>query len=262
MCLAFRKDDLIHKEEDHHGDAAVEHGGADVVDEVRHQQTSHCHPDAVDGVDNAGNDTERQQIPADLLGQIALAAEHKIALDGEVDALADDHGDHVGAEVGQAAVGGIVAQDVPLEGLAEQGDINARPAEIHHRQAGKGLGQELQQQVLEHRDEVGHDDEQAALPHPLGSCRVLCRKIVPEIHIVISLLSGLLVQLFLIAAVRHSILHQPHYAMCFSFTKRSSVKRVPMAGMMMRLRRVISLMVMGVNSLSNIGSLLLNQCFR
>ena len=42
----------IHKEEDHHGDAAVEHGGADVVDEVRHQQTSHRHPDAVDGVDD------------------------------------------------------------------------------------------------------------------------------------------------------------------------------------------------------------------
>ena len=52
------------------------------------------------------------------------------------------------------------------------------------------------------------------------------------------------------------------YAMCFSFTKRSSVKRVPIAGMMMRLRRVMSLMVMGVNSLSNISSLLLNPCFR
>ena len=50
--FALREDDLIHKEEDDHGDAAVEHGGADVVDEVRHQQTSHRHLDAVDGVDD------------------------------------------------------------------------------------------------------------------------------------------------------------------------------------------------------------------
>lgn len=91
--------------------------------------------------------------------KLPLLRNTKIALDGEVDALADDHGDHVGAEVGQTAVGGIVAEDVPLEGLAEQGNVDARPAEIHHRQACKGLGQKLQQQVLEHRDEVGHDDE-------------------------------------------------------------------------------------------------------
>ena len=88
--FALREDDLIHKEEDDHGDAAVEHGGADVVDEVRHQQTSHRHPDAVDGIDDAGDDAERQQIPADLFCQIALAAEHEIALNGEIDALADD----------------------------------------------------------------------------------------------------------------------------------------------------------------------------
>ena len=180
--FALREDDLIHEEEDDHRDAAVQHRSADVVDEVRYQQARHRHPDAVDGVDDAGDDAERQHIPADLLCQIALAAEHKITLDGEVDALADDHGDHVGAEVGQTAVGGIVAQDVPLEGLAEEGDVDARPAEIHHRQAGKGPRQKLQQQVLEHSDEVGHDDEQAALAHPLGSGRVLCREVIPEIH--------------------------------------------------------------------------------
>ena len=128
--LAFREDDLIHKEEDDHGDAAVEHGGANVVDEVWHQQPSHRHPDAVDGVDDAGNDAERQQIPAHLICNVAFAAEHEIALDREVDALTDDHGDHVSTEVGQTSVSGIVAQNVPLEGLAEEGDVNARPAEI------------------------------------------------------------------------------------------------------------------------------------
>ena len=33
--FAFREDDLIHKEEDDHRDAAVEDGGADVVDPLR-----------------------------------------------------------------------------------------------------------------------------------------------------------------------------------------------------------------------------------
>ena len=74
--------------------------------------------DTVDGVDDAGDETEGQQVPADLFCQITLAAEDEAALDGEVDALADDHGHHVGAEVGQAAVGRIVAEDVPLEGLS------------------------------------------------------------------------------------------------------------------------------------------------
>ena len=50
--LALGEDDLVHEEEDHHRDAAVEHGGADAVDEVRHQQAGHRHPDAVDGVDD------------------------------------------------------------------------------------------------------------------------------------------------------------------------------------------------------------------
>ena len=77
---------------------------------------------------------------------------------------------------------GIVAQNVPLEGLAEEGDVNARPAEIHHRQACECLGQKLQQQIFEHGDEIGHDDKQSALTHPLGSGGVLCRKGIPKIH--------------------------------------------------------------------------------
>ena len=180
--FALREDDLIHKEEDDHGDAAVEHGGADVVDEVGHQQTGHRDPDAVDGVDDAGDDAEGQHIPCDLLAEVALAAEDEAALDGEVNALADDHSDHVSAEVGQTAVSGVIAEDVPLEGLAEQGDVDARPAEVHHRQTLERCGQELQQQILEDGDEVRHDDEQTTLTHPFGSRRVLGGKIIPEVH--------------------------------------------------------------------------------
>ena len=148
--LGFGEDDLVDEEENHHRHTAVQNGGADVIDEVRHKQSGYGDPHAVDGVDDAGDDAERHHIPRDLLAQVALAAEHEIALDGEVDALANDHGNHIRAEVRQAAVGGIVAEDVPLEGFAKQGHIHAGPAEIHHRQTAERSGQKLQQQILEH----------------------------------------------------------------------------------------------------------------
>ena len=42
--------------------------------------------------------------------------------------------------------------------------------------------QELQQQILEYGNQVGYDDEQTALAHPLGSGRVLGRKAIPKLH--------------------------------------------------------------------------------
>ena len=179
---AFGEDDFVDKEENDHRHAAVQNGRADVIDEVRHQQPGYGDPHAVDGVDDAGDDAECQHIPRDLLAQIALAAEHEIALDREVDALANDHGDHIRAEVRQPAVGGIVAEDVPLEGFAKQGHIHAGPAEIHHRQTAERSGQKLQQQILEHGNQIRHDDEQTALAHPLGCGRVFLRKIIPKLH--------------------------------------------------------------------------------
>ena len=82
LLLSLGEDDFIHEEENDHRDTAVQNGGADVVDEVRHQQAGHCHPHTVDGVDDAGDEAESQQIPADLLGEVALAAEDEAALDG------------------------------------------------------------------------------------------------------------------------------------------------------------------------------------
>ena len=180
--LALGKDDLVHKEEDHHGDAAVEDDRADVVDKRGDKQPGHCHPDAVDGVDNAGNDAEGDHIPHNLIGQVALAAEDQVALEGEVDALAHHHGHHVGAEVGQATVVHVIAQDVPLEGLTKQGDRDARPAEIHHRQPGKGRGQEGQQNVLKDSDHIADNDKQSALPNPLGRGGMVGRKTIPKTH--------------------------------------------------------------------------------
>ena len=112
----------------------------------------------------------------------------------EIDALAKDHGHHVGAEVGQTAVSRVVAEDIPLECLPEKGNIHARPAEIHHGQAAERFGQELQQQILEDRDEVGHDHKESTLPHPFRSGRVPGRKVVPEIHAVFSLVRSALMQ--------------------------------------------------------------------
>lgn len=185
--FTFRRgeDDLVHKEEHHHGDTPVQNGSADVVDEIRHQQTGHSHPDAVDGVHDAGDDAEGHQIPGNLRAQLAVRTEHEVALDGEVDALADHHGNHVGAEVGKAAVRLVVAQDVPLKGFAKQGQRNAGPAEAGITQTRKRRGQELQHQVLEHGDQIAYDHEQAALANPLGSRRMLGGKIIPEIHFIV-----------------------------------------------------------------------------
>ena len=141
----LREDDFIDEEENHHRHAAVQNRCADVVDKVRHEQPCHGNPHTVDGVDDASNNAKREDIPADLLAQIALTAEHKVALNGEVDALANDHSNHVRAEIRQTAVGGIVAEDIPLECLAEQRYINPRPAEINNRQAAECSRQELQQ---------------------------------------------------------------------------------------------------------------------
>ena len=114
---AFREDDFVDEEENHHRHTAVQNRRTDVINKVRNQQPCYGDPYAVDGVDDAGDDAECQHIPRDLLAQIALAAEHEIALNREVDALANDHSDHIRAEIRQPTVGGIVAEDVPLEGF-------------------------------------------------------------------------------------------------------------------------------------------------
>ena len=119
-------------------------------------------------------------MPHPLIGHVALAAEHEAALNEEVDDLADDHSNHVGGEVGHAALVRTVADDVPLEGDAEQGHINAREAEVPVAQVGKGSGQEGQKQVFKDRDEIADDDEQAALPDPFGCGGVLFCEAAPK----------------------------------------------------------------------------------
>ena len=65
--LAFREDDFVDKEENDHRHTAVQNRRADVINEVRHQQSGNGDPYAVDGVDDAGDDAERQHIPRNLL---------------------------------------------------------------------------------------------------------------------------------------------------------------------------------------------------
>lgn len=74
--------------------------------------SSHCHPDAVDGVDHAGHDAERQNVPHALPGDISLAAEHPAPLNEVVNYLANDHGNHIGSEVGDTALVCTVADTV------------------------------------------------------------------------------------------------------------------------------------------------------
>ena len=57
---AFREDDFVDKEEDQHQNVTVEHRSSDVIDKVRHQQARNRHPHTVDGVNEAGDQTECQ----------------------------------------------------------------------------------------------------------------------------------------------------------------------------------------------------------
>ena len=50
--LSLGKDDFVDKEEDNHGDPAVQNGGADVINGRRDKLAGHRHPNAVDGVDD------------------------------------------------------------------------------------------------------------------------------------------------------------------------------------------------------------------
>jgi len=94
LAFLFLENDFVDDEKHNHGYAAVEDGGADVVQPGSHKVTGHSGPDAVDGVDNAGDHTEGQQVPQTLFQDIALTAEDPASLDEEVDEFSDEHGNH------------------------------------------------------------------------------------------------------------------------------------------------------------------------
>ena len=69
----FREDDLVHHEEDHHGHAAIEHRGSNVVDPVGHELARNSNPDAVDRIDDHRHNAEGNHIPHALIPDVTLA---------------------------------------------------------------------------------------------------------------------------------------------------------------------------------------------
>lgn len=69
-------------------------------------------------------------------------------------------------------MGGIIAQDIPSEALPQEGNPNPGPAEIHHRESRKDLGQKLQQQIFKNGDQIADNHKQPALPDPSGGLRM------------------------------------------------------------------------------------------
>ena len=130
LGLPLGEDDLVDEEEDNHGNAAIQDRGADVIQPRGNEVPGHGHPDAVDGVNHTGDDAERDDVPHALPGDVSLTPEHPAPLDEEVDDLANDHGNHVGGEVGNAPLIRAVADDVPLEVNAEQRQVNAGETKV------------------------------------------------------------------------------------------------------------------------------------
>ena len=80
-----REYDFINEEEYHHGYAAIQDGGTDIVDKVRDEQTCDCNPDAVDGINDAGDDTKGKHVPCNLLSGVSVTSEDEELLNQEID---------------------------------------------------------------------------------------------------------------------------------------------------------------------------------
>jgi hypothetical protein len=60
-------------------------------------------------------------------------------------------------------MGGVIPQNVPFEGFAEQGHVNAGPAEVLFGKFRQQLRQKLQDQIFESRHQIVDDDKQSTL---------------------------------------------------------------------------------------------------
>ena len=107
-----------------------------------------------------------RKVARDLRRNRSVTAEGDVPLEGEIDALGSKGGDQVGDEVSQTAVPDAVAQHVEGEAGPEQAHGDPGPHPLHIGVLGEGGGQELDQQILPHRDQVAEQKEQAALPDP------------------------------------------------------------------------------------------------
>ena len=114
------ENDFVHNEEDDHRNTTVEDCGTDVVEPAGNKASCNSNPNAVDGVDDAGNYAKRQEVPSALVKHVAVGTENVFSLNEEVDDLANDHSNHVSGEIGETALLGAVADDVPLELNAKQ----------------------------------------------------------------------------------------------------------------------------------------------
>lgn len=84
VSFTFREDNLVNKEEYHHTDAAIENSRANIIEPIRNEKSGYRNPDAVNGIDNAGNNTERKHIPHSLKRNVAFAAKYPVTLDKKV----------------------------------------------------------------------------------------------------------------------------------------------------------------------------------
>ena len=82
-------------------------------------------------------------------------------------------------------MGGVIPQNVPFEGFAEQGHVNARPAEVLFGKIRQQLRQKLQDQIFEYRHQIADDDKQSTLPTPFGSSGMYLNKSVSYVFYVV-----------------------------------------------------------------------------
>ena len=75
----------------------------------------------------------------------------------------------------------VIAQNVPFEGYSQHGHFDSRPAKIHLGHICKSSRQELQQYVLNHRNEVAYNYKQTSLTDPMHYILIGCFCCIPFI---------------------------------------------------------------------------------
>lgn len=188
-----RKDFIVHSENDDHGHTAGNHCGDNALERVAQGRVAdQC---VGDWIPHAGEQVHHQEysnggdaVGGNLDAQRAVALEGHVALEGEVDALAETDGYQIGQRERQAAGDDAVdllqgvADDGQVEVHTEQGhrDVGPQPFGIAHHTAEQ-VGQEHEQQRLEECHKIAEQEEQAPLANPFGQLRVLFTKSVPPI---------------------------------------------------------------------------------
>ena len=127
---------VVYSEDDDHSHAAGDHSGDDAADRVAHglvgdKRNGDRIPHAGKQVHHQEHHDGGEEVQHELGRQRAVTLEGYISLQREVDALAEENGGQVGQREGQAAIDQVSAVRTDLQGVADDGQLEADSKQLH-----------------------------------------------------------------------------------------------------------------------------------